>query len=56
MADALFAIVKLEGLEIDVNFLDYLDSTVGLSIFVDGLVGGHFYQIRRGGDLSIIIC
>ena len=56
LADALFAIVKLECLEIDVNFLDYLDSTICLSIFVNGLVGGHFYQIRCGGDLSIIIC
>lgn len=56
LADALFAIVELESLEIDVNFLDYLDSSICLSIFIDGLVGGHFYQVRCGGDLSIIIC
>ena len=56
LADALFAIVKFESLEIYINLLDNLDSSIGLSIFVDGLVSGHLYQVRCGGHLGIIIC
>jgi hypothetical protein len=55
LADALFAIVKLESLEIYINLLDNLDTSIGLSIFVDGLVSCHFYQVRCGSHLSIII-
>jgi hypothetical protein len=56
LTNALFAIIKFECLKIDVHFLDNLDSTIGLSVFVDGLVCRHLDQVRCRGHLSIIIC
>jgi hypothetical protein len=51
LAEALFAIIKLECLKIDVDLLDNLNSSIILCILINGLVGSHFYQVRCGGHL-----